>query len=131
MLSASWTPLIPSDRNNLWLLLPPWIMCWQISRWRRQQGPLFLRLWLSGLRHILKTPLLPEKLKLCMDRELCPSNTPLISAKKVYQSLFNKRGGPMTTIRGHDLQLQSFQKIVTKAMFPLVQLAESFLLTEV
>ena len=32
-------------------------------------------------RHILKTPLMPEKLKLRMDRELCPSNTPLISAK--------------------------------------------------
>ena len=29
------------------------------------------------VRHILKTPLLPEKLKLRMDRELCPSNTPL------------------------------------------------------
>ena len=66
--------------------------------------------------HILKTPLLPEKLKLRMDRALCPSNTPLISAKKVNQSLFNKRGGPMATIRGHDLQLQSVQKIMTKAM---------------
>ena len=66
--------------------------------------------------HILKTPLLPEKLKLCMDRELCPSNTPLISAKNVNQSLFNKRGGPMATIRGHGLQLQSVQKIMTKAM---------------
>ena len=30
--------------------------------------------------HILKTPLLPEKLKLCMGRELCPSNTPLVYA---------------------------------------------------
>ena len=49
MLSASWTPLIPSRiRNNLWLLLPPWIGRWWISRWRRQQGPLFLRLWLFG-----------------------------------------------------------------------------------
>ena len=70
--------------------------------------------------HILKTPLLPEKLKLRMDRELCPSNTPLISAKKVNQSLFNKRGGHMATIRWHDLQLQSVQKIMTKAMLPLV-----------
>ena len=43
--------------------------------------------------HNAKTPLLPEKLKLRMDRELCPSNTP-IAAKKVNQSLFNKRGGP-------------------------------------
>ena len=32
--------------------------------------------------HIAKTPLLPEKLKLWMDRELCPSNTP-IAAKKL------------------------------------------------
>ena len=48
MLSASWTPLIPSQiQNNMWLLLPPWIGCWLISRWRRQHGPLFLRLWLS------------------------------------------------------------------------------------
>ena len=52
--------------------------------------------------HILKTPLLLEKLKVRMDRELCPSNTPLISAKKVNQSLFNKRRGPMALIRGHD-----------------------------
>ena len=81
--------------------------------------------------HILKTPLLPEKLKLRMDRELCPSNAPLVSVKKVNQSLFNKRGGPMTTIRGHDLQLQSVQKIMTKAMLPLVRLADSFLLAEV
>ena len=50
--------------------------------------------------HILKTPLLPEKLKLHVDRELCPSNTPLVSTKKVNQSLFNKRGGPMVTIWG-------------------------------
>ena len=34
------------------------------------------------------SPLLPEKLKLCMDRELCPSNTPMLSVKKVNQSLF-------------------------------------------
>ena len=81
--------------------------------------------------HILKTPLLPEKLKLRMDRELCPSNTPWISGKKVDQSLFNKRGGPMTTIRGRYLQLQSVQKIMTKAMLPLVRLADSFLLAEV
>ena len=80
--------------------------------------------------HILKTPLLSEKLKVRMDRELCPSNTPLISAKKVNQSLFNKREGPMATIRGHDLQLQSVQKIMTKAMLPLVRLADSFLLAE-
>ena len=53
--------------------------------------------------HILQTPLLPEKLKLRMDRELCPSNTPLISVKKVNQSLFNKRGGPTATLQGHDL----------------------------
>ena len=37
------------------------------------------------VRHILKTPLLPGKLKLRMGRELCPSNTPLISEKKVNQ----------------------------------------------
>ena len=37
----------------------------------------------------------------------------------------------MATIRGHDLQLQSLQKIMTKAMLPLVRLAESFLLAEV
>ena len=37
----------------------------------------------------------------------------------------------MTTIRGHDLQLQLAQKIVTKAMLPLVRLADSFLLAEV
>ena len=42
--------------------------------------------------HILKTPLLPEKLKFCMDRELCPSNALSISTKKVNPSLFNKRG---------------------------------------
>ena len=47
------------------------------------------------------------------------------------QSLFNKREGLMATIRGHDLQLQSVQKIMTKAMLPLVRLANSFLLTEV
>ena len=43
--------------------------------------------------HILKTPLLPEKLKFRMDRELCPSNALSISAEKVIPSLFNKRGG--------------------------------------
>ena len=63
-------------------------------------GPPFSEIMALRVRHILKTPLLPEKLKLPMDRELCPSNTPLISAKKVNQSLFNKRGGPMATIRG-------------------------------
>ena len=84
-----------------------------------------MALWVC---HILKTPLLPEKLKLQMDRELCPSNTPLISAKKVNQSLFNKWGGPMATIRGHDFQLQSDQKNMTKAMLPLVRLADSLLL---
>ena len=78
--------------------------------------------------HILKSPLLPEKLKLRMDREFCPSNTPLISMKKVNQSLFNKRRGRMATIWGHDLQLQSVQKIMTKAMLPFVRLADSFLL---
>ena len=109
MLSLSWTPRI---RNNLWLLLPPWIGRWRISR--------FLRLWVClQVCHILKTPLLPEKLKLRMDRELCPSNTPLVSAKKVNQLLFNKRGVPMAAIWGHDLQLQSVQKIMTKAMLPL------------
>ena len=36
----------------------------------------------------------------------------------------------MATIRGHDLQLQSVQKIMTKAMLPLVRLADSFLLAE-
>ena len=35
----------------------------------------------------------------------------------------------MATIRGHDLQ--SVQKIMTKAMLPLVRLADSFLLAEV
>ena len=49
--------------------------------------------------------------------------------KKVNQSLFNKQGGPMATIRGHDLQLQLVQKI--KVMLPLVRLADSFLLAEV
>ena len=37
----------------------------------------------------------------------------------------------MATIRGHDLQLQSVQKIMTKAMLPLVPLADSFFLAEV
>ena len=46
-------------------------------------------------------------------------------------NLFNKRRGPMATIRGHDLQLQSVQKIMTKTMLPLVRLADSFLLAEV
>ena len=83
--------------------------------------------------HMLKTLLLPEKLKFCMDRELCPSNALPISAKKVNPSLFNKRGGGgggggMATIRGHDLQLRSVQKIMTKAMLPLVRLADSFFL---
>ena len=36
----------------------------------------------------------------------------------------------MATIRGHDLQLQSVQKIITKAMIPLVRLADSFVLAE-
>ena len=36
----------------------------------------------------------------------------------------------MATIRGHDLQLQSVQKIMTKAMLPLVRLADSFFLAE-
>ena len=36
----------------------------------------------------------------------------------------------MTTIRGQDLQLQSVQKIMSKAMLPLVRLAESFFLAE-
>ena len=79
--------------------------------------------------HIAKTPLLPEKLKLRMDRELCPSNTP-VAAKKVNQSLFNKRGGPMATVRGHDLQLQTVQKLMTKAMLPLVRMADRFCLAE-
>ena len=78
--------------------------------------------------HILKTPLLPEKLKFRMDGELCASNALSISAKKVNLSLFNKGGGPMAAIRGHDLQLQSVQKIMTKAMLPLVRLADSFFL---
>ena len=34
-----------------------------------------------------------EEPKLRLDRELCPSNAPSISAKKVNPSLFNKRGG--------------------------------------
>ena len=29
---------------------------WRISRWRRQQGPLFLRLWLSGYATFRKLP---------------------------------------------------------------------------
>ena len=37
----------------------------------------------------------------------------------------------MATIRRHDLQLQSVQKIMTKAMLPPVRLADSFLLEEV
>ena len=36
----------------------------------------------------------------------------------------------MAAIRGHDLQLQSIQKVMTKAMLPLVRLADSFLLAE-
>ena len=54
-------------------------------------GPPLSEAMVLWVRHILKTPLLPEKLKLRMDRELCPSNTPLLSVKKVNQSLFNKR----------------------------------------
>ena len=37
----------------------------------------------------------------------------------------------MATIRVHDLQLQSVQKSVTKAMLPIVGLTDSFLLAEV
>ena len=36
----------------------------------------------------------------------------------------------MATISGHDLQLQSVQKIMTRAMLPLVRLADSFFLAE-
>ena len=36
----------------------------------------------------------------------------------------------MSAIRGHELQLQSIQKVMTKAMLPLVRLADSFLLAE-
>ena len=36
----------------------------------------------------------------------------------------------MATIRGHDLHLQSAQKIMRKAMLPLVRLADSFFLAE-
>ena len=36
----------------------------------------------------------------------------------------------MAAIRGHDLQLQSVQKVMTKATLPLVRLADSFLLAE-
>ena len=39
-------------------------------------------------------------------------------------------GGAMAAIRGHDLHLQSIQKVMTKAMLPLVRLADSFLLAE-
>ena len=92
-------------------------------------GPPLSEAMALRVRHMLKTWLLPEKLKFRMDRELCPSNALSISAKKVNPSLFNKRGS-IATIRGCDLQLQSVQKIMTKAMLPLVQLADSFFLAE-
>ena len=79
--------------------------------------------------HIVKTYLLPDKLNHWMDRELCPSNVP-IGVKKVNASLFNKRGGPMAPIRSNDLQLQGVQKLMTKAMLPLVRLADRFFVAE-
>ena len=93
-------------------------------------GPPLSEAMAQRVGHIIKMELQPEKLKLRLDRELCPGNAPSISAKKVNPSLFNKRGGPMAAIRGHDLQLQSIQKVMTKAMLPLVRLADSFLLAE-
>ena len=93
-------------------------------------GPPLSEAMAQWVGHIIKTELQPEKLKLRLDRELCPGNAPSISAKKVNPSLFNKRGGPMAAIRGHDLQLQSIQKVMMKAMLPLVRLADSFLLAE-
>ena len=57
MLSASWTPLIPSRiRNTLWLLIPLWIVRWQISRWMRQQGPLFRGYGSPGMSHFENSP---------------------------------------------------------------------------
>ena len=57
------------------------------------------------IQHILKTPLLPpEKLKLRMDRELCPSNTPLPRKRSINRCLISMEGlwqlfGGMTSNR--------------------------------
>ena len=86
-------------------------------------GPPLSEAMAQRVGHIIKMELQPAN---------AVSNAPSISAKKVNPSLFNKRGGggAMAAIRDHDLQLQSIQKVMTKAMLPLVRLADSFLLAE-
>ena len=59
----------------------------------KNTGPPLSEAMALRVGHMLKTPLLPEKLKFRMDSELCPSNALSISAIKVNPSLFNKRGG--------------------------------------
>ena len=80
-----------------------------LDRGRREEttGPPISEAMSAMVSHLMQTPLLPEKLKLCMDRDLNPRNAPYVSAKKVNPTIFNKGGGPMAIIRGHDLQLQS------------------------
>ena len=53
-------------------------------------GPPLSEAMAQRVGHIIKTELQPETLQLRLDRELCPSNAPSISAKKVNPSLFNK-----------------------------------------
>ena len=45
-------------------------------------GPPLPEAMAQRVDHIIKTELQPEKLKLRLDRELCPGNAPSISAKK-------------------------------------------------
>ena len=47
-------------------------------------GPPLSEAMAQRVDHIIKTELQPEKLKLRLDRELCPGNAPSISAKKGY-----------------------------------------------
>ena len=70
-----------------------------------------------------RTNLPDEKLKVRLDRELCPSNVKIFT-KKVNLKLFNTRGGQMGPIRNGDLELQNIQKLINKAMIPIVRLAD-------
>ena len=82
------------------------------------------------LEMMTTTPLPPEKLKLRLDREVCPSNVKIFT-KRVNESLFNRRGGAMGSVRNADLELQSIQKMINKAMLPLVTLTDHMHLAEI
>ena len=76
---------------------------------------------------IWKTQLSAEKAKLRLDKYLRPHNIELLGVKRVNEEIWSLNKGQMGSIRSTDSKLQSTQLSYTKAIIPVLRLADEFL----